>query len=141
MAAIRRLQEKSEVTTVEAPRASLAQSWPWRFLLMLVFVMALAVTNSHGKAFFLSQGGLTERRSQCPAQLTIAPTTHPELTKKNVEQLFQSEDFKKLSIERLAGATKIPTVDYDDMGPIAEDARWDIFYDLAKYFQDTFPLL
>jgi len=29
---------------------------------------------------------------------------------------------------------------FDDMGPIGEDKRWDIFYDFAQYLKDTFPL-
>lgn len=78
---------------------------------------------------------------QCPAQEVIGPVSHPEITTKNVETLFKSDAFKILSINRLSGAVQIPTEDFDQMGPVDEDERWDVFYKLEKYFKATFPLL
>jgi len=75
--------------------------------------------------------------AQCPAQEIIGPKSHPELTEKNVEKLFKSDEFKNLTVARLSGAVKIPTEDFDDIGPVGEDARWDVFYELEKYFRDT----
>lgn len=78
---------------------------------------------------------------QCPAQEVIGPKSRPDITSRNVETLFKTPEFKKLSIERLSGAVQINTEDFDGMGPVGEDDRWDKFYDLQKYFKETFPLL
>ncbi|KAH8648179.1 hypothetical protein BGZ60DRAFT_223907 [Tricladium varicosporioides] len=78
---------------------------------------------------------------KCPPQEIISPKLHPEITEQNVEKLFKSEEFHKLSVERLAGAVKIPSEDFDDMGEVGEDKRWDVFFDIEDYFRQTFPLL
>ena len=83
----------------------------------------------------------SEYKPQCPAQEVIGPKSYPEITERNVEKLFKSDEFKKLAVERLSGAVQVPTENFDDMGEIGEDERWDVFYDLEKYFKDTFPLV
>jgi len=42
-------------------------------------------------------------------------------------------------VERLAGAIGIPTESFDDMGPVGEDPRWDIFQDFHEYLAKTYP--
>ncbi|KUL89885.1 hypothetical protein ZTR_02970 [Talaromyces verruculosus] len=79
--------------------------------------------------------------TQCPAQYAIAPHSSPDITKRNIEKLFPSAEFRNLSVKRLSGAVQIPTVSYDDNGPVGEDPRWDVFFDLERYFRETFPLL
>lgn len=78
---------------------------------------------------------------QCPAQTKIAPANRTDITEKNVNKLFKSEAFHKLSIDRLAGAIQIPTETFQDMGRLGEDKRWDNFYKLEEYFRKTFPLM
>lgn len=78
---------------------------------------------------------------RCPAQQQVAPSARPDISEKNVNGLFKSDDFRKLSVERLAGAVQIPTVTYQDMGKLGEDKRWDAHYKLEDYFKKTFPLL
>jgi Gly-Xaa carboxypeptidase len=79
--------------------------------------------------------------AQCPVQYAIAPHANPDITERNIEKLFPSTEFRNLSVKRLSGAVQIPTVSYDDNGPIGEDPRWDVFFDLERYFRETFPLL
>lgn len=79
--------------------------------------------------------------NQCPAQYAIAPQSNTEITERNIKRLFPSPEFRNLSVKRLSGAVQIPTVSYDDNGPIGEDPRWDVFFDLERYFRETFPLL
>jgi Gly-Xaa carboxypeptidase len=83
----------------------------------------------------------SEHKPQCPAQEVIGPKSYPEITERNVEKLFKSDEFKKLAVERLSGAVQVPTENFDDMGEIGEDERWEVFYDLENYFKDTFPLV
>lgn len=54
---------------------------------------------------------------------------------------FLSDAFRNKSIERLAGAVKIPTESFDDMGKVGVDERWDIFFEFATYLEKTFPLV
>ena len=77
----------------------------------------------------------------CMGQHAIGPKARPDITEKNVEKLFRSKDFKTLSVQRLSGAVQVATENYDDMGPLLEDERWEAFYHLQKYFETTFPLL
>lgn len=58
----------------------------------------------------------------------------------DTESYLQSDDFRKLAIERLSGAVQIPTQSYDDMGDVGADPRWDIFDSFADYLAKTFPL-
>lgn len=72
----------------------------------------------------------------------VEPLTPSRSTTKlnDTESYLQSEDFRKLAIERLSGAVQIPTQSYDDMGDIGADPRWDIFNSFADYLVKTFPL-
>ena len=79
--------------------------------------------------------------AQCPAQFAISPHSNSDITKRNIEKLFPSAEFRNLSVKRLSGAVQIPTVSYDDNGPIDDDPRWDVFFDLERYFRESFPLL
>ncbi|EXJ89211.1 hypothetical protein A1O3_02277 [Capronia epimyces CBS 606.96] len=73
------------------------------------------------------------------------PMMHPrrraDISKRNVDTLFQSADFQHGVARRLAGAVQIPTVTYDGMGPVGQDARWEIFYEFSAYLKETFPKL
>ena len=48
-----------------------------------------------------------------------------------------SEDDKSNVIA--IGLVQIPTVTYDEMGLLGEDARWQVFEKLPKFFERTFP--
>jgi Gly-Xaa carboxypeptidase len=77
---------------------------------------------------------------QCPQVAPLLPT----LKSKELEDMdnyIKTSQFRNESVARLSGAVKIPTMSYDDPGPIGEDKRWEIFYDFASYLKDTFPLV
>ncbi|KAF3766160.1 carboxypeptidase S [Cryphonectria parasitica EP155] len=59
----------------------------------------------------------------------------------SMDEYLASPQFLNASVPRLAGAVQIPTQSYDTMGAIGDDARWDVFYDLAQYLEQTFPLV
>ncbi|KUJ21357.1 carboxypeptidase S [Mollisia scopiformis] len=85
--------------------------------------------------------GKPKYQPQCPPQEVIGPKSRPDITSRNVETIFKSPAFRNLSIARLSGAVQIPTEDFDGMGPVGEDERWDKFYNLQEYFEKTFPLV
>lgn len=58
---------------------------------------------------------------------------------KALERLLESEDFRREATERLSGAVRIPTESYDDMGPVGEDDRWDVFQDFHDYLAKSYP--
>jgi Gly-Xaa carboxypeptidase len=60
---------------------------------------------------------------------------------RNMDEFLRSDTFRNESIKRLSGAIKIPTISFDDLGPIGQDHRWDIFYEFHEYLQKTFPLI
>lgn len=59
----------------------------------------------------------------------------------SMDEYLASAQFLNASVPRVAGAVQIPTPSFDGMGPVGEDARWDVMYDLALYLQRTFPLV
>lgn len=59
----------------------------------------------------------------------------------DMEEYLKSDKFRNETITRMAGAIRIPTQSYDDLGPVGEDPRWDRLYDFADYLKSTFPLV
>jgi hypothetical protein len=58
---------------------------------------------------------------------------------KALANLLRSEDFRREATERLSGAVQIPTESFDDMRPVGEDKRWDIFQVFHDYLARTYP--
>jgi Gly-Xaa carboxypeptidase len=58
-----------------------------------------------------------------------------------MDDFLRSDAFRNESIKRLSDAVKIPTMSFDDLGPIGDDPRWDIFYDFERYLKKTFPVI
>lgn len=62
---------------------------------------------------------------------------------KDVEQFVrskvESQEYRADVIKKLSGMIQIPSESYDDLGPIGEDSRWDIFFDMEKYIKKTYP--
>jgi Gly-Xaa carboxypeptidase len=77
-----------------------------------------------------------------------APGNHPGLCQQkpklspkntNVEQFIrakvESREYHKEIINKLSEIIQIPSESYDDLGPIGEDNRWDIFYRVENYIK------
>jgi Gly-Xaa carboxypeptidase len=79
-------------------------------------------------------------KAQCPQVDPLRPKYKSEELAK-MEEYLRSEVFQNASIARLSGAVQIPSMSYDDLGPVGEDERWDIFYDLAAYLEKSYPLV
>ena len=52
-----------------------------------------------------------------------------------------SDEFFDKSLKRMQGAVRIPTESFDDMGPVGEDPRWDVFKEFHAYLEASFPLV
>ncbi|KAI0196661.1 peptidase family M20/M25/M40 [Xylaria flabelliformis] len=58
-----------------------------------------------------------------------------------MEEYLRSDKFRDDTVDRVAGAVRIPTQSYDDLGPVGEDPRWETLYGFADYLRSTFPLV
>ncbi|KAF2402107.1 carboxypeptidase S [Trichodelitschia bisporula] len=74
--------------------------------------------------------------SDCAQVPPVLPTTLPEL-----DEHLKSSAFRNTSIARLSNSVKIYTPSFDDLGPVGEDPRWDVFPPFAAYLNATFPRL
>jgi Gly-Xaa carboxypeptidase len=59
----------------------------------------------------------------------------------SIDMYLESDTFLNKSVSRLSGAVRIPTESFDDMGPVGEDPRWNVFYPFHEYLAVTFPLV
>lgn len=87
---------------------------------------------------------LVERNGSRPRpikQCILHPTKRHDITQRNINKLFKTQKYKDLLASRLSGAVKIPCITYDGMGIVGKDDRWDVFYDMGNYLEDTFPAL
>ncbi|OBT81858.1 hypothetical protein VE02_09795 [Pseudogymnoascus sp. 03VT05] len=72
---------------------------------------------------------------------------YPKLSPKdiNVERFIQGKveslEYHKEIISKLTGILQIPSESFDDLRPIGEDERWDIFYQIEDYIKAKYPAL
>ncbi|KAG0709231.1 hypothetical protein DFH29DRAFT_887125 [Suillus ampliporus] len=74
----------------------------------------------------------------CPQWSALHPTKNHELSQ-DLDEAYNSEDFKHKAIQALGDAIRVPTESYDDNGPVGEDSRWDTFAELHRVLEATFP--
>lgn len=80
---------------------------------------------------------LTSGGERCPQVEPITPGTSDALQR--MDEHIASSEFANETVKRMAGAIQIPSVSYDDLGPVGEDPRWETMYDVAAYLEKTFP--
>ncbi|WVQ84685.1 hypothetical protein IAT38_006840 [Cryptococcus sp. DSM 104549] len=56
----------------------------------------------------------------------------------NTSKIWEEKD---VIIKRLQEAVRIPTEIFDEMGPVDEDPRWQIFTKFHAFLEETFPLI
>tara|TARA_R110002003_G_scaffold118_1_gene10525 strand:- start:7692 stop:9449 length:1758 start_codon:yes stop_codon:yes gene_type:complete len=127
---------------VEKPRKSLRHSQFLKIVFVLVafwFLLRHYISELSTPPWNITPSPATSP-PRCPQ---VAPLTPGHQTKEleDMQAYLESGAFREIAVERLAGAVKIPTQSYDDMGEIGSDPRWDIFYSFADYLAKTFPLV
>ncbi|KAJ7634095.1 hypothetical protein DFH06DRAFT_1100558 [Mycena polygramma] len=78
--------------------------------------------------------------SPCPQVDSLLPRTHFELLAK-LNDLYETEQFKSSVYRKLGGAVAVPTESYDDMQPVGQDPRWNIFQQFHDYLESAFPVV
>lgn len=112
--------------------------------------LALGVFSLIGTAYLLCFHGFTfpplqfahhedRFKAGCVQPDPIFPGKNEKLDK--LQDVIASEAFRNASIARLSGAVKVKSESFDDLGPIGQDPRWDVFYDFHAYLEKTFPLI
>lgn len=82
--------------------------------------------------------GPASSKKQCQQVPALWPAEDNDRVKQAYDYLF-TPAFENASIARLSGAVRIRTESYDDLGEVGEDPRWDVFFGLHEYLEDTFP--
>lgn len=77
---------------------------------------------------------------QCPQVDPLFPSQKSDALA-SMDEYLASPQFLNASVPRLSGAVQIHSESFDDMGPVGEDPRWDVMYDVAAYLERTFPLV
>ncbi|KAF5092671.1 hypothetical protein D0Z00_004469 [Geotrichum galactomycetum] len=95
-------------------------------------------SNLHG---FSAAAGLDR---PCPRKFKaltkdICPLVTPIAASDDNYAYFRTPEFTNFSVAALIGAVNIPTESFDNLGPVGEDARWDVFFKLEAYLKETFP--
>ncbi|KAI1180464.1 peptidase family M20/M25/M40 [Nemania sp. FL0916] len=82
----------------------------------------------------------TSSLAKCPQVSPLVPSEQSSALEE-MEAYLKSDKFRDDTVSRMAGAIRIPTESYDDLGPVGEDPRWDAMYPFAEYLEKTFPLV
>jgi Gly-Xaa carboxypeptidase len=60
---------------------------------------------------------------------------------KKVGDTIGSDEFFDEILKGMQGTVRILTESFDDMGPVGEDLRWDVFKEFHAYLEESFPLV
>ncbi|KAI2780236.1 carboxypeptidase s [Daldinia loculata] len=135
------MREKGELLPQSIAAASRPHSRSIWVTLVQVVAALLLLRNTYD-VFFSSRTRHTtlDKLAHCPQVEPLFPRhDSPALSK--LEDYIASPIFLNETVVRLAGAIKIPTQSYDDLGPVGEDGRWEVLFDFAAYLEKTFPLI
>lgn len=76
---------------------------------------------------------------QCPQAKPLIPSN--SAVEKFILDKVESPAYQKEIISKLTGIIQIPSESFDDLGPIGQDPRWDVFYDMEKYITAKYPTI
>lgn len=119
--------------------------WTWAIPITLAVIFTLALIGSQLKGRSRGKGEPwpvpVTGKAACPQFPALKTTDSLRELEKEVRDTIGSDEFFDKSLKRMQGAVRIPTESFDDMGPVEEDSRWDIFKEFHAYLEESFPLL
>lgn len=138
-------QEKAEIDAplqTRSNRPSRPACFRWAIAAILTLVLFLRISyNAVNDDDGLQTPG-SHSQEACPQFPPFqAATAQRESFGDEVTAELSTDSFFEDSIKRMQGAIQIPTESFDDMGPVGEDPRWDIFAKFHEYLEATFPLV
>lgn len=60
---------------------------------------------------------------------------------RSADELFSSREALKRQVDRHRAIVRVPTICFDDMGPLDEDPRWEPFGRLHDALKKTYPVV
>ncbi|EHK50429.1 uncharacterized protein TrAtP1_007527 [Trichoderma atroviride] len=105
-----------------------------RLALFLAGVAGVVAAPSYGQEPLSSIA--PSSKSQCNLPPILDPTGDGL---PSADDLFASKSARDQQIKRLQAIVQVPSISYDDNGPVGEDKRWEPFFDLHKVLKKTFP--
>jgi hypothetical protein len=117
-------------------------SWAVAVVLLVVFIGLLAVPKPDRQAGEIDDdydddAPVPDTSGICK-QHAFVQLPHDDISTA-LEKALSSEDYRKESADRLTGAVQIATESFDDMGPVGDDERWDVFQDFHDYLENSYP--
>lgn len=133
------LDKSMELPYIEAqaPPSMPPTNWKKRLLIATVVGLGLYKSSNISRSTFASRPsvlGFEPTEGLCPAQVKLVPEGYT-----NLDFILHDEDFAEKQLARFQGAIQIPTQSFDDLGPVGEDDRWNIFYNFSDYMESAFP--
>jgi hypothetical protein len=117
-------------------------SWAVAVVLLVVFIGLLAVPKPDHQSGEIDDDydddAPVPHISGICEQHAFVELPHDDISKA-LEKALSSEHYRKESADRLTGAVQIATESFDDMGPVGDDKRWDIFQDFHDYLEKSYP--
>ncbi|KAM0263572.1 hypothetical protein ACHAQJ_001192 [Trichoderma viride] len=104
-----------------------------KLALLLAGVAGVVAAPNYGQE---PLGSVTPSRFQCDLPPILDPTGDGL---PSADELFASKSARDQQVKRLQAIVQVPSISYDDLGPVGEDERWAPFYDLHEVLEKTFP--
>ena len=142
--------EDRELKTDKVVHISKQRTSALRKILSAVVLGAITVTLL---AFRFSTAGLINGRISDAAFTLdtskvledLCPTAEKLIPDENLQfagiAQFGTPEYKNYSLNVWRDAVRLYTPSFDDLGPVGEDHRWDVFYKFEDYLLKTFPLV
>ena len=121
---------------IDSPRSRKGSRWIVSLLLAVACILGLLYDKVNFPPWGDNDANLS---GQCPQVDPLVPQKSTS-SLDEMEEYLKTQRFRDASIGRVSGVVKVPSQSYDDLGPVGEDSRWDIMYDVAAYLEKAFPL-
>ncbi|RFU26966.1 hypothetical protein B7463_g9366, partial [Scytalidium lignicola] len=134
-------QGEEQTLTVDFRERRHARIWKWLVsgTFAVLVIIALIVNRSMGEVQLAMVPD--NASSACPQYPALKHSDATLKVREEVMEVLDSGDFLERSVKNMQGAVQIPTESFDDMRPVGEDPRFDIFQQLHEYLEKTFPLV
>ena len=59
----------------------------------------------------------------------------------SASQLFSSDEALAKQVQRHQAIVRVPSISYDDLDDVGKDKRWEVFGELHRVLEETYPLV
>lgn len=116
-------------------------SWLLAPVATVIYLIFISLPGSSLSRWIPRQQNASARsRAICVQPAALFPSNKSSELDRAYEHLA-SDAFRNATVDHLAGAVKVKTQTFDDLGEVGEDPRWEVFFEFSAYLEKTFPLL